>query len=90
MIWDGGRSVRRVKVVENMNATKAGVACAFFFLLLSLIGRDPLSLTFCTASLAFSYANARRSRGGNMWEPSGGGQRRSLSLSFSLSASFPR
>lgn len=35
---------------EHGTATKAGVACVF---LLSLIGQDPLSLTFCTASLAF-------------------------------------
>lgn len=58
--------------------------CGLF--LLSLIGQDPLSLTFCTPSLAFHMLMAARTRGGNVLELSGGGQR----LPLSVSASSPR
>ena len=53
--------------------------CGLF--LLSLIGQDPLSLTFCTPSLPFHMLMQGQGRGGNTPELSAGGQRL-LSLSL--------
>lgn len=83
-VWKWSRSWGRGLRLGGGKHERHKSRCGLF--LLSLIGQDPLSLTFCTPSLAFHMVILARPKEETLPELSGGGQR----LPLFFSASFPR